>query len=396
MFNLPRAFWVLFVGTLINRVGGFVVPFLALYLTNQRSIPISRAGLIVSLFGAGSFIAQLSGGELADRLGRKPVLLISFLITPIFVIILGIAQNIWVIALCTFVVGMFTDLYRPAVSAAVADIVPSEGRPRAFGYIYWAINLGAAIAPVLAGFLAGFSYLYLFLGDALTTLLFGLLILFGFRETRPAEAAHHAAHTSTSERMRQLTSAPILLWFSLIALFFGIIYMQGNVTLPIDMSSHGLGPESYGMTIAINGILIVFLTIPISNMAVKWPRFPTMSIAAIFIAAGFGFTAFASTFNLFALSVVIWTFGEIAATSVAPSIIADLSPVELRGLYQGIFGSAWGLAFFFGPVAGGWVLETFGAPTLWTSCFILGMLLSVAYLALGRFAHKTNLREQTI
>jgi len=396
MFNLPRAFWVLFVGTLINRVGGFVVPFLALYLTNQRSIPISRAGLIVSLFGAGSFIAQLIGGELADRLGRKPVLLISFLITPIFVIILGIAQNIWVIALCTFVVGMFTDLYRPAVSAAVADIVPSEGRPRAFGYIYWAINLGAAIAPVLAGFLAGFSYLYLFLGDALTTLLFGLLILFGFRETRPAEAAHHAAHTSTSERMRQLTSAPILLWFSLIALFFGIIYMQGNVTLPIDMSSHSLGPESYGMTIAINGILIVFLTIPISNMAVKWPRFPTMSVAAIFIAAGFGFTAFASTFNLFALSVVIWTFGEIAATSVAPSIIADLSPVELRGLYQGIFGSAWGLAFFFGPVAGGWVLETFGAPTLWTSCFILGMLLSVAYLALGRFAHKTNLREQTI
>ncbi len=94
MFNLPRAFWVLFVGTLINRVGGFVVPFLALYLTNQRSIPISRAGLIVSLFGAGSFIAQLSGGELADRLGRKPVLLISFIITPIFVIILGIGRHV--------------------------------------------------------------------------------------------------------------------------------------------------------------------------------------------------------------------------------------------------------------------------------------------------------------
>lgn len=249
--------------------------------------------------------------------------------------------------------------------------------------------------PVLAGLLAGHSYLYLFLGDGLTTLLFGLLILFGFRETRPAEAAHHVARSSPAERIRQLKRAPILLWFSFITLFFGMIYMQGNVTLPIDMASHGLGPGQYGMTIAVNGILIVFLTIPISNMAVKWPRFQTISIAVIFTAVGFDFTAFADTFNLFALSVVIWTFGEIAATSVAPSIIADLSPVELCRLYQGIFGSAWGLSFFFGPIVGGWVLEAFGARTSWTACFILGMILSAAYLALGRFAHKTNLQEQT-
>ncbi len=69
MFGLPRAYWLLFIGTLVNRIGGFVVPFLTLYLANQRHIPISQAGLIVSLFGAGSFIAQLSGRELADRFG---------------------------------------------------------------------------------------------------------------------------------------------------------------------------------------------------------------------------------------------------------------------------------------------------------------------------------------
>jgi len=386
MFNLPRAYWLLFFGTLINRIGGFVVPFLTLYLTNQRSIPISQAGLVVSLFGAGSFLAQLIGGELTDRFGRKPVLSISFLITPIFIILLGFAQNIWIIASCTFFVGIFTDLHRPAVSAAIADIVPAADRPRAYGYIYWAINLGAAIAPVLAGFLAGYNYLFLFLGDGLTTLLFGLLVLLGFRETRPIEAAHHAAQTSPTERIQQLKRAPILLWFSFITLFFGIIYMQGYVTLPIDMQSHGLGPEKYGLTIAVNGILIVLLTIPISNMAVKWPRFETISIAAIFIAIGFGFTAFADTFALFVVSVIIWTIGEIAATSVAPSIIADLAPVELRGLYQGIFGSAWGLSFFIGPILGSWVYQTFGAATLWSGCFILGLVLSASYFVLGKFS----------
>lgn len=386
MFNLPRAYWLLFFGTLINRIGGFVVPFLTLYLTNQRDMSISQAGLVVSLFGAGSFLAQLIGGELTDRFGRKPVLSASFLITPIFIILLGFVQNIWLIAACTFLVGIFTDLHRPAVSAAIADIVPAEDRPRAYGYIYWAINLGAALAPLLAGLLAAYSYLYLFLGDGLTTLLFGLIILFGFRETRPAATAHHAAHTSSTERIQQLGRAPILLWFSFITLFFGVIYMQGNVTLPLDMQSHGLGPEKYGLAIAVNGILIVLLTIPISNMAVKWPRFETISIAVIFSAIGFGFTAFANTFVLFAISVVIWTIGEIMTTSVAPSIIADLAPTELRGLYQGIFGSAWGLSFFIGPILGSWVYQTFGADTLWSGCFLLGLVLSASYFALGKFA----------
>ncbi|MBM3125865.1 MAG: MFS transporter, partial [Chloroflexi bacterium] len=102
MFNLPGAFWLLFAGTLINRIGGFVVPFLALYLTSHRGLPVAQAGLIVSLFGAGSFLAQLIGGELADRFGRKPVLLISFLAAPAFVVSLGLAKDLGLIALCPF------------------------------------------------------------------------------------------------------------------------------------------------------------------------------------------------------------------------------------------------------------------------------------------------------
>jgi len=82
------------------------------------------------------------------------------------------------------------------------------------------------------------------------------------------------------------------------------------------------------------------------------------------------------------LSMGIWTLGEIAATSVAPAIIADLSPVVLCGLYQGIFGSAWGLSFFIGPLAGGWVFEHLGKNTLWFGCFVLGLILAICYFLL--------------
>ncbi|MGE5775430.1 MAG: MFS transporter, partial [Chloroflexota bacterium] len=183
--GLPPAYWFLWIGTLVNRLGSFVIPFLTLYLTEQRAIPVSQAALMVSLFGAGSFVAQLSGGELTDRLGRRPVMLMSFFITPIAMLALGLARETTLISISTFAVGFFTDLYRPAVSAAVADLVQPDVRTRAYGYIYWAINLGAAVAPVLAGLIAArYSYLILFVGDALTTAIFGVIVLLGIRETR--------------------------------------------------------------------------------------------------------------------------------------------------------------------------------------------------------------------
>jgi len=385
--GLPPTYWLIWTGTLINRLGGFVIPFLTLYLTSQREIPVSQAALMVSLFGAGSFIAQLTGGELSDRLGRRPVMLTSFLVTPVAMVVLGLSHAIPLIAISTFAVGFFTDLYRPAVGAAIADLVPAESRTRAYGYNYWAINLGAAIAPVIAGLLAKYTYLALFIGDALTTLAFGLIVYFGIRETRPVEA-QEAKHATPRERLAQLKREPILLLFSLLALFFGLVYMQSFVTLPVDMSSHGLGPEQYGLAIAVNGFLIVLISIPISNMSRHWPRFAAMAVAAVFLGLGFGFTAFADSSLLFALSVAIWTLGEIAASAVAPAIIADLAPVELRGLYQGIFGSAWGLAFFIGPLLGGWIFEHLGANALWGSCLVLGLLLALGYLGMSAPARR--------
>jgi MFS family permease len=393
--GLPPTYWLLWTGTLINRLGGFVIPFLTLYLTSQREIPVSQAAVMVSLYGAGSFIAQLTGGELTDRLGRRPVMLTSFLVTPAAMVILGFARNFPLIAISTFAVGFFTDLYRPAIGAAIADLVPPESRTRAYGYNYWAINLGAAIAPVVAGLLANYTYLALFIGDALTTLVFGLIVYFGIRETRPAEA-QGAKGATLQERFKQLKREPILLLFSFLALFFGIVYMQGFVTLPVDMDSFGLGPEQYGLAIAVNGFLIVLVSIPVSNLAVHWPRFEAMAVSAVLLGLGFGFGALANTFPLYALSVGIWTLGEIAASAVAPAIIADLAPVKLRGLYQGIFGSAWGLSFFVGPLLGGWVFEYLGANLLWGSCLALGVLLALGFLAMSAPAKRRMAKSTTV
>ncbi|HET7087679.1 MAG TPA: MFS transporter [Anaerolineae bacterium] len=384
--DLPPTYWFLWLGILINRLGSFVIPFLTLYLTSQRGVSVSQAALTVSLFGAGSFAAQLVGGELADRLGRRPVLLMSLFIAPVAMIALGLSNSLPLIAFFTLILGFFTDLFRPALGAAVADLVPSSARTRAFGYQNWAVNLGFSLAPILAGFMARYNYFLLFIGDALTTFIFGLIVLARIPETRPAEASH-AAHTSINERIHQVRREPLLLAFSALALFIGAIYMQGYVTLPLDMQAHGLTSADFGMAIAVNGFLIVALSIQVSNAASNWPRFRAMAAAALFLGTGFGLNVFAGNLlPVYFLTVAVWTLGEITASAVAPALIADLSPIKLRGLYQGIFGSAWGLSFFIGPVLGGWVYERVGSAALWLGCFLLGCVLALCYLWMGNLA----------
>jgi MFS family permease len=99
---------------------------------------------------------------------------------------------------------------------------------------------------------------------------------------------------------------------------------------------------------------------------------------------------------VFVLSVAIWTLGEIAGTAVAPTIIADLSPIELRGLFQGIFGAAWGLSYFVGPLLGGWVYENLGADTLWIGCLITGIMSAFCYLALSAPAKRQMTQSGTL
>ncbi|HEX2618985.1 MAG TPA: MFS transporter, partial [Phototrophicaceae bacterium] len=152
--GLPRAFWYLWLGTLINRLGLFISPFLTLFLTSQRGLTVEHATLLISLEGLGSFVAQISGGFFCDHFGRRLTMLISFFVSPVLMIMLYQETTILGLVVLILLYGFFIDLYRPASGAMIADVVPPEDRVRAFSLRYWAVNLGAAGALSLAGFLA--------------------------------------------------------------------------------------------------------------------------------------------------------------------------------------------------------------------------------------------------
>jgi MFS family permease len=183
--DLPRPFWVLFAGTFVNRVGGFVLIFLAIYLTEARRLTPAQAGAVIAAYGIGAIGAGPIGGALADRIGRRPTLVASLIGGGVSMFVLGLMTRTTTITAVAIATGLLYEMYRPVVSATVADIVSAEARPRAYGLMYWAVNLGASVAALLGGVLAAHSYRLLFAVDAITTAMFGVVLWAALPETRP-------------------------------------------------------------------------------------------------------------------------------------------------------------------------------------------------------------------
>ena len=188
LLGLPRVFWLLWVGMLVNRAGGAVFPFLSIYLTRQRGLDAATAGLILGIYAGAGMVAGPVGGVLADRVGRRATLLAGTSLAAASMLGLGVARSLPALVVLAAFLGFFTDLCRPPLHAAVADVVPVGERARAYGLLYWAINLGFSTAAVLAGLVASRSFTWLFVIDAVTTLFFGGLLFLGVPEYRPAAA----------------------------------------------------------------------------------------------------------------------------------------------------------------------------------------------------------------
>jgi MFS family permease len=379
--DLPGAFWTLWVGTLVNRLGGFVVPFLALYLTRNRGLDIAKAGAIVSLFGLGSMTAGPLGGTLADRIGRRATMLISLFGGGLVMLALGWQTHPVAIAINVLLLGLVSDLYRPAVSAMVADLVPPEKRMTAYGHLYWAINLGFSLAPVIAGLLASKSYLLLFAGDAVTTFLYGLIVWRRVPETRPAVQASHDGVAGSG--LRGVLVDGVFMSFVALNFFIGLVFQQHGTTLPIDMTSHGISESTYGVVIAVNGVLIILIQPGATRMMQRFRRSRVLAVASLLIGAGFGLYAIPGTAVWYATGVAVWTLGEIASSPTTSSIVADLAPTHLRGRYQGVFMMSWGLAMFVAPTLGTLVLARSGGSTLWATCLAIGVFVSGGQLAIA-------------
>lgn len=376
---MPRTAWVLFVGTFVHRLASFVFPFLALYLT-RRGLSITDAGLALTGYGIGGVTAQLSGGLLTDRIGRRNAIALSMISSAVLVLLVLQARSVPAVVAIVILYAFFAELHRPASGALIADLVPSEHRVAAYAFNRLMLNVAFAIGLTLGGLLASRSFTVLFLADAASSAVFGVISLF---------ALPHGTRTARSEEtVTGGARAAIFADRGFLLVLGGIftsalIYSQTYSTFPIWVRDLGHGPEVYGFLQGENGFIVAIFELAVTAIALRHARTRMIALGVLLIGIGFGGYAVLTSALGLAFAVAVWSIGEMFDSPSAAAFTADRAPPHARGRYQSALGVTYGLAFTVGPILGTAVYRA-TPEGLWFSCLGLGLVGAVLALAAER------------
>ncbi|MEU3412806.1 MFS transporter [Streptomyces sp. NPDC006658] len=379
---LPRAFWWLWTATLVNRTGGFVVVFLSLYLTLERGFSASFTGFVTTLYGVGGAVGALAGGVVADRWGRRSTLLGAQLLSAVGTAALAFAHGRTAIAVLVCLAGLTGNASRPVVQAVVADMVTEEARVRAFSLTYWAVNIGVAVSSALAGLLARDGFLPLFLGEAVVTAVCALTVYGTVPETRPGPApgaSPVAPPDRADRRRRRLFPA-----FVGVTFLIALLMQETSTALPLTMAGAGHTTRDYGLVITLNGLIVAALQLPVGRVVARCRPVIPLAVGAVLLGVGLGLTGVAGSLETYAVTVVIWTAGEIILAPTAMATAARLAPRHAHGRYQGVYSGAWAAAACAAPALSGRALDTVGPAALWGTSAVLGALAAVGYVVILR------------
>ncbi|MDA7597771.1 MFS transporter [Verrucomicrobiales bacterium] len=374
---LPRVVWVIFIGVFIHRFGTFVVPFLTLYL-NESGYSVGRIAWVFVIWAIGGIGAMIAGGRLSDLMGRKNTMSLALISGGISMLFLWQADTYPLLLVAVFFSGLTHGMYHPAASSLLADVVPADRRVTAYGVVRWAINLGFACGMAAGGFLAEIGYKWLFIGDFITSVTYGIIAFFllphGLRTTAKMSRWAPALRDMLGNRRF------VLFFFAnLLAVSSFFQWGSSGALLIIDL---GYPKSVYGWIMAGNGLLIAFLELPISQLGRK--RNPRHVIALGFLLCGVGVSlcGFANGWVMIVVAVLVFTLGEMISMPVSGAYVAELAPEKMRGRYNAAVGLTWNLGHAISPGAG--LLLYKSAPNvLWVGMALLGLVSGA--LMMGRF-----------
>jgi MFS family permease len=389
--DYPRAFWIYNIIVFIDRLGGFMLyPFFALYLTQKFEIGMSTVGLLFAIFSVTGMVGSALGGAIADRMGRKTVIIFSLVLSSLSALGMGFAPTLGIFVAVIVLVGTLSSIGHPAHEAVVADLLPPEKRAEGYGIIRVVFNVAVIIAPPMAGLLIANSYLTLFLVDAVISVICGGIVLVALPETKPAAHPHAKPETmkQTFAGYGQVFRDTRFLAFVGVTVMMTLVYMNMNSTLGVYLrDQHNLPEIHYGWLLSINAILVVLLQFWTTRRLEKYRPMLMMAAGSLLYAVGFAMYGFVGSFVLFIVAMIVITVGEMVVSPFQQSVVASFAPEHMRGRYMAVSGLSWSISFTVGPYFAGLLLDSSNPSLLWVFAGVVGILAALGFLVLNKAHH---------
>ncbi|WP_246001763.1 MDR family MFS transporter [Allorhizocola rhizosphaerae] len=381
--GLPKVFWYLWSITLIGNIASFVLIFLTFYLQSARGFTAAQVGVVLAVTGVGSVIGSTLGGVLADRWSRRRTAITGYLICMVSLLGTGMTADLSVIVAMMLANGIGISFAGTASSALVTDVVAEADRTRAFSINYWSINIGTSVAALLAPVAMQADFFLLFAFDAAGVAVLAMIMFALIPETRPTADGSEPASPISTGSLRNVLTDRVFLTFVVLFFVFQLVFKQNNAGLPLAVQRDGLDATAYGWIYVVNTLLIVIGQLFLPRLIRDRAHSKVLALGVFLVGAGFGMTALADVAWFYAVTVAVWTLGEMAYFSVLDASVAGLAPRHLRGRYFGVFSSASQLSRFAAPLFAGYLLHSYG-ELLWIACLVMGVGAAAAYLLTAR------------
>ena len=386
--QFPASFWVLCLGWFVSAFGfGVSIPFVSIYFHSTLGLSMAGIGLFFGFLAVVRSGFQLLGGEIADRMERRSLMILfqgaraaAFGFTAVAVYL---DWGFVAVAASILINSIFGALYQPVANAAVSDILPEAKRLDGFAVTRSAVNLGWAAGPALGGLMAAFSYGLLFVLSAALTLASALVVLLFL--TMP-ETGRLREQFRLSD-LAAIRHDPLLATHAVLIFFLYMVHSQLIAPFSVyavDMVK--ITERQLGFLYTLNGLMVVSLQIPVTRLFSRVRLTFQMALGAVVYAAGYTFVGFCDRFALFVLAVVVVTVGEMVMSPPALTLTARLAPANRTGRYMGIFGFAVAGGWSFGPMVGGIILDSLGEVHVlaWSLIGSLALVSAAGYALFSR------------
>jgi MFS family permease len=377
-------------GRLINVFGaGLVYPFATIHFHLEVGLALSVVGLGLLANNVATATGTAVGGYLADRYGRRPVMVGSMALSSLTLAAYAlVTTGAGFVAVAT-AAGLTTGLYAPASQAMIADLTDPGERERGYGLLKVASNAGFGSGFVVGGVLYEFASTAVFVADGLTSAVVAVVLLAALprvHEGRPA-----ATLSDSVGDWGRAISRRRLVALAGLNVGFAVMYAQMQATVPVVASETlGLDSAQIGTLYVLNPLVLVLFQMPVLSAIGSWRR--TRGLVASTAFWGVSFLAIVLVdwvptdlgVALVGAFLVLRTVGEVLHSPLVTSLASDLGHADERGSRLSLIEIAKRLGMGIGAALGGAFFDYGLADLLWPTLIVGCVGLAVGLLALER------------
>jgi len=345
-------------------------------------VGMTEVGILFAIFAAGSILGSAIGGALSDKYGRRVIVLFGLVVSGIGSILMGLVNDLTIFFILAACLGFFGNFGGPARQAMVVDLLPTEKQAEGFGILRVAVNLSATIGPIFGGFIATQSFMLLFIGDALSSIITAFIVYGVIPETKPQKLDDKPEETvaKTFKGYKEVLNDWVFVVFLAVSAITMLVYMQFNTTLPVFlMDVYGFPMQAFGLLVGMNAAMVVLFQFWITRKISKYAPMKMIALGTLLYMIGFGMYGFVSTVYMFFIAMAILTVGEMIAMPISQTAVASFASEDKRGRYMAVYGFHWAIPTLFGVYAAGLVMDNIGPNWVWYLAGILCLFSAVGF-----------------